>query len=78
MFIDLLNGSLLVQIRYEKTDSAFDDNVCVCFEEPCHDDEKLFRAEQTHLFLTPEEARQIAYALLSTAEESDRFSRDSI
>lgn len=78
MLIDLLKGALLVQIQFEKPDSTFDDNVCICFEEPCHDDEKIFRAEQTHLYLTPEEARQIAYALLSTAEESDRFSRDCI
>lgn len=78
MTIDLLKGALLVQIKYEKSDSDFDDNVCVCFEEPCHDDEKLFRAEQTHIFLTPVEARKIAVALQLAAEESDRASRDSI
>lgn len=78
MIIDLLKGSLLVQINFEKSDSDFDDNVCVCFEEPCHDDEKLFRAEQTHIYLTPSEARRIAAALQKAAEESDIASKDSI
>ena len=78
MLIALLNGALVVQIKLEKTDISFDDNICLCFEEPCHDDEKIFRGEQTHLYLTAAEAREMATALLTVAEESDIYSQDAI
>lgn len=78
MRIKLLKGALLVQIQFEKSDSEYDDNICLCFEEPCHDDERIFRGDQTHLYLTANEARNLANALLVVAEESDVSSKDSI
>ncbi|OJX37997.1 MAG: hypothetical protein BGO78_08125 [Chloroflexi bacterium 44-23] len=78
MLITLLNGALVVQIKLEKSDISFDDNICMCFEEPCPDDEKIFRGTQTHLYLTATEAREIAKELLAVAEESDIYSQDAI
>lgn len=78
MLVEILNGSLQINIRYEHTDSTYDDNVCLCFKEPCHDDEKLFRANETNLFLTPKEARTLAKALLAVAEQSDFASHDAL
>ncbi len=78
MIIDLLKGALVVQIQLDKSDISYDDNICLCFEEPCHEDEKIFRADQTHLYLTPAEARKIAGSLLAVAEESDLYSQDSL
>jgi len=77
MRVKLLKGALIVSIQFEKSDSEYDDNICLCFEEPCHEDEHIFRGEQTHLFLTSEEARHLAKALLTVAEESDISSKDS-
>lgn len=78
MLVDLLNGQLKINIRFTPSDSTFDDNICLCIEEPCHEDEKVFRAEQTNLFLTPDEARSLAEALLAAAELSDYASKDAI
>ena len=47
MRIKLLKGALIVSIQFEKSDSEYDDNICLCFEEPCHDDEHIFRGEKT-------------------------------
>jgi hypothetical protein len=78
MIVKLINGALLVKINFEISDSEFDDNVCLCFEEPCLEEEKLFRADQTNIFLTPKEARDLAQALINAANHSDLASTDSI
>ncbi len=76
MKIELLGGCLVVDIFFEETDSEFDDNVCLRFTEPCPADERLFKANETNIFLTTVEARQIAQTLLKIAEESDLRSKD--
>jgi len=78
MHIELLRGALLLQIHLEKTDIEYDDNICLCFEEPCHEDEHIFRGDQTNLYLTSSEARILAKALLAVADESDISSKDSL
>jgi len=76
MRISLLNDCMRVDVFYEKTDSEFDDNICLSFTEPCPDDEKVFNANESNIYLTTREARQLAQALLAAAEESDIRSRD--
>jgi hypothetical protein len=78
MLVKLINGALLVNINFETSDSEYDDNICLCFEEPCLEEEKVFRAEQTNIFLTPKEARNLAQALINAANHSDLASTDSI
>jgi hypothetical protein len=78
MLVKLINGALLVNINFETSDSEYDDNICLCFEEPCLEEEKVFRAEQTNIFLTPKEARNLAKALINAANHSDLASTDSI
>ena len=78
MHIELLKGALLLKIHLEKNDIEYDDNICLCFEEPCHEDEHIFRGDQTNLYLTSSEARMIANALLAVADESDISSKDSL
>ena len=73
-----LNGALVVEINYEKSDSEYDDNICLCFEEPCPENERMFRANQTNFFVTPQEARLLAEALLQAAEHSDIASKDYV
>ncbi len=75
MIISLLDGSLKVQIFYEEPDASFEDNVCISFLEDCPEDEKIFKAGETNIFLTPEQAAQLAEALSKAAAESKLASR---
>lgn len=70
MPIFLLDDSLKVDIFFEPVDSEFNDNICMCIEESCPPEEKIFRYDETHIYLTPRQARQLGEALLSAAEEA--------
>ena len=70
MAVYILDNSLKVEIYYECIDCEYPDNISVRVTEDCPEDEKLFRADQVNLFLTPLEARKLAFALLSAAEHS--------
>ncbi len=70
MSISLLDDSLNVSVYYEKTDAEFEDNICLCFSETCQEDEKLFMAEQTNVYLTIKEARALVQALIDAIEAS--------
>ncbi len=64
MSIILLDGSLKVEISFEKSELRFDDNIRVTFVEDCPDDERLFRAVETNIFLTPDQACELARRLI--------------
>lgn len=68
MNILLLDGSLQVEISFEKSELRFDDNIRVTFVEDCPDDERLFRAVETNIFLTPDQACELARRLSTTAQ----------
>jgi hypothetical protein len=70
MAIFLLDNSLKVEIYYDESDADFADNICVSFAENCPDDEKIFRADETNIFLTPEQACLLAMALNRAASRS--------
>jgi len=70
MRIELLDGCLTVSVYFERQDSEFADNICLSFLEPCAEDEKIFKADETNLFLSVKEARTLARALLLAADES--------
>jgi hypothetical protein len=61
--ITLLDGSLKLTIFYEETDRQFDDDICLCFEEDCPEDEKIFKADEVSIYLTPEQAALIVLEL---------------
>jgi hypothetical protein len=73
-----LGGELIVNICFENSDKEFDDNICLSFFEPCLDDTRIFRASETNLYITPQEARELAEILLKAAEASDLSSHDSV
>jgi len=75
MAITLLDGSLCMQISYEPRDSEFEDNICISIEEKCTNEEKIFRAGKTNIFLTPEQARQVSDSLIKAADISSHGSR---
>lgn len=71
MSIKLLDGSLEVEIFFENKDRQYDDNICVCIRETCPEEEKIFFAGETNIFLTSHQARQVAKALLKAADQSN-------
>ncbi len=75
MAIELLNGSLKVNIFYDPSDREFEDNVCICLKESGPEEEKILYANETNIFLTAEEARQLAGLLQDAAERRSHASR---
>ncbi|HEX6383922.1 MAG TPA: hypothetical protein VF177_04555 [Anaerolineae bacterium] len=70
MYIRLLDESLRVNVYYDGTDREFEDNICICFRESCPQDEKIFKADETNIYLTPEQANLLALALNSAVARS--------
>jgi hypothetical protein len=68
--LQLLDNTLHVNIFFEASDGDLADNICLCVRETCPDDERLFRAEETHIFLTAQEALALADALRQAASSS--------
>lgn len=69
--ITLLDGSLKLTIYYDAADREFEDDICLRFEEDSVESECLFRAEDTSIYITPEQAALIVLEL-SRALESVR------
>lgn len=61
--IVLLDGTLKLRIFYDEQDEAFDDDICLCFAEDAPEDERLFRADETSFYVTPEQAALIVLEL---------------
>lgn len=70
MAIYLLDNSLKIEIDYEASDSEYDDNIRVQIIEECLDEEKIFRHDETNLYLTPEQANALARLLDNAAQAS--------
>jgi len=75
MAIELLNGSLKIDIFFDKNDKEYDDNICMCLKEYGPEDEKILYANETDLFITIEEARKLAEMLITAADNSSQGSR---
>lgn len=72
--ITLLDGSLKLSIQYEESDREFDDDICLCFVEDSRDEERLFRADEVSIYLTPE---QVALIILELNRALENYRRDS-
>jgi hypothetical protein len=71
MPILLLDSTLQIDIYYECEDQDFEDNICLTIIERCPPAERLLHSGETHLYLTPDEARALGEALLTAANHSD-------
>lgn len=72
MVVYLLDDSVQVKVFYEKKDCSFEDNICVSFHEDCPEEEKIFISEVTNIYLTCNQARQLAQALEKAIAESQK------
>lgn len=61
--ITLLDGSLKLSIFCDELDRAYEDDICLRFEEDCPEDEKLFKADETNIYITPKQAALIVLEL---------------
>lgn len=70
--IYLLDDSLQVEIFYEKDDGGYTDNICMKIIESCIEEEKVFRHDENHLYLTSEQAKALAEALTRAVINSQK------
>lgn len=75
MPIELLNGSLKIDVFFDPRDKEYEDNICVCLREFGPEDEKILYAGETNIFISTEEARALAEMLMSAADNSAHASR---
>lgn len=73
--ITLLDESLLIEVFFSSDDCDLDDNICLRIIESCPEDEKVFKHEESQLYLTRKQARAFAEALLTAAQKSEEGSR---
>jgi hypothetical protein len=66
----ILDDSLSIRIFYDRNDCDYEDNICVSIREDCPEEEKLFKADETNIFLTPDQARALAMALIDAVNGS--------
>lgn len=72
--ITLLDGSLKLSVYYEEPDRRFDDSICLCFQEDCPEEEKIFKADEVSIYLTPE---QVALLILELNRTMDTYRHQS-
>jgi hypothetical protein len=72
MAIILLDGSLKLDVFFDCKDSQFEDHICLQIMEDCPENEKIFYAGETNIYLTAEQAQQISDALLKAVNQSVR------
>jgi hypothetical protein len=75
MAMELLNGSLKIEIYYDRRDKEYEDNICLSIKEIGPEEEKVFYASETNLYIKPEDARKLAEMLLDAADHSSHASR---
>jgi hypothetical protein len=75
MTIYLLDKTLQIDIFYDCEDKDLEDNICVSIIERCAPQERLLQAGETHIFLTPEQAQEVALALMEAIAHSKTNAR---
>jgi hypothetical protein len=68
MSVSLLDNSLKVGIYFEESDREFEDDICISFSEDCPSEEKIFRADETNIYITPDQACLLLLALQRAME----------
>jgi hypothetical protein len=68
MEINLLDNSLKIEVYFDQQDERFADNICLRIRENCPDEERVFRAVESNLYLTRQQACQLAEALIQAAQ----------
>jgi len=75
MAIELLNGTLKIEVFFDQADKEYEDNICMCLQESGPEDEKILYAGETNIFINADEARKLADMLNEAANRSSHSSR---
>jgi hypothetical protein len=70
--IYLLDRSLKLDVYFDSEDCQFNDNICVSICEDCPDGEKILVADETNIYLSAEQAQQLADALLQAIKNGKK------
>lgn len=70
--IELLDNTLLVEVLYMSEDKDLADNICIKISETCPEEEKIFIHDESHVYITREQAQALADALLKAVEKSGK------
>ncbi len=76
MTISILDDTLQLRVFFDKKESRFDDDICLCIRERCPDEEKLFIADETNIYLKPEEAALLVLELERALEAYRRSEQE--
>jgi hypothetical protein len=71
--LTLFDGQLFVDVEFEPTEEAFDDNIEFSLRENCPPEIKLLKADEVSFNLTSAQARMLAQSLLAAAEKNDEW-----
>ncbi len=69
MAVKILDNTLTFEAFIDHEDAGFEDDVCLRFTETCPEEEKVFYAGESNLYVTREQARQIAKEILKALGE---------
>ena len=72
--VRLLDDTLEVEVGFSCEDADLEDNICVVINETCPEDEKIFKHEESHIFLTRNQARDLMDALRAAIKASEEQS----
>lgn len=70
----LLDDSLYVEVFFSEEDCDLEDNICLRVIESCKEEERIFRHDESQLYLTARQAQELAGALLAAIKESEKGS----
>lgn len=76
MSISLLDGGLQLNIYYEESDREFDDDICIRIIEDCPEDERVLKFDETHLYITPDQACLLILALQRAMDQYRESSQE--
>ena len=69
MAVKILDDTLTFEAFIDHEDSGFEDDVCLRFTETCPEEEKVFYAGESNLYVTRQQARQIVGEILKALGE---------
>ena len=72
-WLSLLDGELKVAVEFDDSEEGYQDNVKIVFAENSAPEFALFKADETSIGLTSEEARKLAQWLITAADKNDQW-----
>ena len=70
-WLSLLDGEFNVAVELDHSEEGYLDNIKIVFSENSAPELALFKADETSLGLTSEEARKLAQWLIAAADKND-------